>query len=85
MPARVSELLLDSTNPPSLSAIAKAEGLSKQTVFRLKQDPRVRWLRWTHGVCDGQKRVRFSTPRFCAAFFEPLSVDAESEILTNPI
>jgi putative DNA-invertase from lambdoid prophage Rac len=32
-------LALDSTNPPSLSTIAKAEGLSKQTVFRLKQDP----------------------------------------------
>jgi putative DNA-invertase from lambdoid prophage Rac len=30
---------LDSASPPSLSAIAKAEGLSKQTVFRLKQDP----------------------------------------------
>src|SRR5216684_7213385 len=33
-------LALDSANPPSLSAIAKAERLSKQTVFRLKQDPR---------------------------------------------
>ena len=32
-------LALDSTSTPSLSAIAKAEGLSKQTVFRLKQDP----------------------------------------------
>jgi putative DNA-invertase from lambdoid prophage Rac len=32
-------LALDSGSPPSLSAIAKAEGLSKQTVFRLKQDP----------------------------------------------
>jgi putative DNA-invertase from lambdoid prophage Rac len=32
-------LALDSASPPSLSAIAKAEGLSKQTVFRLKQDP----------------------------------------------
>jgi putative DNA-invertase from lambdoid prophage Rac len=32
-------LALDSGTPPSLSAIAKAEGLSKQTVFRLKQDP----------------------------------------------
>ena len=31
--------LFDSASPPSLSAIAKAEGLSKQTVFRLKQDP----------------------------------------------
>ncbi len=30
---------LDSASPPSLSAIAKAERLSKQTVFRLKQDP----------------------------------------------
>src|SRR5215471_9006085 len=33
-------LALDSASPPSLSAIAKVEGLSKQTVFRLKQDPR---------------------------------------------
>jgi putative DNA-invertase from lambdoid prophage Rac len=32
-------LALDSASPPSLSAIAEAEGLSKQTVFRLKQDP----------------------------------------------
>jgi hypothetical protein len=30
---------LDSASPPSLSAIARAERLSKQTVFRLKQDP----------------------------------------------
>jgi putative DNA-invertase from lambdoid prophage Rac len=30
---------LDSASPPSLSTIAKAERLSKQTVFRLKQDP----------------------------------------------
>ena len=32
-------LALDSASPPSLSAIGKAERLSKQTVFRLKQDP----------------------------------------------
>jgi DNA invertase Pin-like site-specific DNA recombinase len=32
-------LALDSASPPSLSAIAKTEGLSKQTVFRLKRDP----------------------------------------------
>jgi putative DNA-invertase from lambdoid prophage Rac len=32
-------LALDSASPPSLSAIAKAERVSKQTVFRLKQDP----------------------------------------------
>jgi putative DNA-invertase from lambdoid prophage Rac len=32
-------LALDSATPPSLSVIAKAERLSKQTVFRLKQDP----------------------------------------------
>src|SRR5215468_487979 len=32
-------LALDSASPPSLSAIAKVEGLTKQTVFRLKQDP----------------------------------------------
>jgi putative DNA-invertase from lambdoid prophage Rac len=29
-----------SASPPSLSAIAKAEGLTKQTVFRIKTDPR---------------------------------------------
>jgi putative DNA-invertase from lambdoid prophage Rac len=34
------KLALDSASPPSLSAIAKVEGLSKQTIFRLKQDPR---------------------------------------------
>jgi hypothetical protein len=33
------KLALDSASPPSLSVIAKAEGLSKQTVFRLKHDP----------------------------------------------
>jgi putative DNA-invertase from lambdoid prophage Rac len=33
------KLALDSASPPSLSAIAKVEGLTKQTVFRLKQDP----------------------------------------------
>jgi putative DNA-invertase from lambdoid prophage Rac len=32
-------LALDSANSPSLSVVAKAEGLSKQTVFRLKQNP----------------------------------------------
>jgi putative DNA-invertase from lambdoid prophage Rac len=32
-------LALEGASPPSLSAIAKVEGLSKQTVFRLKQDP----------------------------------------------
>jgi putative DNA-invertase from lambdoid prophage Rac len=32
-------LALDSASPPSLSVIATAEGLSKQTVFRLKHDP----------------------------------------------
>jgi len=32
-------LALDSARPPSLSVIAKAEGLSKQAVFRLKQHP----------------------------------------------
>ena len=32
-------LALDSASPPNLSVIAKAEGLSKQTVFRLKQNP----------------------------------------------
>jgi putative DNA-invertase from lambdoid prophage Rac len=32
-------LALDSASPPSLSAVAKTEDLSKQTVFRLKQDP----------------------------------------------
>ena len=32
-------LALDSAAPPGLSAIAKAVGLSKQTAFRLKQEP----------------------------------------------
>jgi DNA invertase Pin-like site-specific DNA recombinase len=32
-------LALDSASPPSLSVIAKAEGVSKQAVFGLKQDP----------------------------------------------
>jgi putative DNA-invertase from lambdoid prophage Rac len=32
-------LALNSASPPSLSVIAKAERLSKQTIFRLKQDP----------------------------------------------
>jgi putative DNA-invertase from lambdoid prophage Rac len=32
-------LALDSANPPSLSAIAMTEGVSKQAVFRLKQNP----------------------------------------------
>jgi putative DNA-invertase from lambdoid prophage Rac len=32
-------LALESASPPSLSAIAKAERLSKQTVFRVKHDP----------------------------------------------
>jgi putative DNA-invertase from lambdoid prophage Rac len=32
-------LALDTASPRSLSVIAKAEGLSKQTVFRLKQEP----------------------------------------------
>jgi putative DNA-invertase from lambdoid prophage Rac len=32
-------LALDSASPPSLSVIAEAEGLCKQAVFRLKQDP----------------------------------------------
>jgi putative DNA-invertase from lambdoid prophage Rac len=32
-------LALDSASPQSLSVIANAEGLSKQTVFRLKHDP----------------------------------------------
>ncbi len=35
---RITELLASST-PLSLGAIARAEGLTKQTVFRLKKDP----------------------------------------------
>ena len=31
--------LLNSPQPPSLGAIARAEGISKQTAFRIKQDP----------------------------------------------
>ena len=37
---------LDSASPPSLSAIARAERLSKQTVFRLKQDPQAALAAW---------------------------------------
>jgi putative DNA-invertase from lambdoid prophage Rac len=33
------KLALDTASPQSLSVIAKAEGLSKQTVFRLKREP----------------------------------------------
>jgi putative DNA-invertase from lambdoid prophage Rac len=32
--------LLDGPQPPSLGVIAGAEGISKQTAFRIKQDPR---------------------------------------------
>jgi DNA invertase Pin-like site-specific DNA recombinase len=39
-------LALNSASPPSLSAIARAERLSKQTVFRLKQDPRAALEAW---------------------------------------
>jgi DNA invertase Pin-like site-specific DNA recombinase len=35
---RITELLASST-PPSLGAIARAEGLTKQAVYRLKKDP----------------------------------------------
>jgi len=42
----VSGLAFDGASPPSLSAIAKVEGLSKQTVFRLKQDPRAALDAW---------------------------------------
>jgi putative DNA-invertase from lambdoid prophage Rac len=34
-----TRLALFGASPPSLSAIAKVEDVSKQTVFRLKQDP----------------------------------------------
>jgi putative DNA-invertase from lambdoid prophage Rac len=34
------------SSPPSLSVIAKAEGLSKQAVFRLKQDPQAALDAW---------------------------------------
>jgi putative DNA-invertase from lambdoid prophage Rac len=39
-------LALDGASPLSLSAIAKAEGLSKQAVFRLKQDPQAALEAW---------------------------------------
>jgi putative DNA-invertase from lambdoid prophage Rac len=39
-------LALDGASPPSLSIIAKAEDLSKQTVFRLKQDPQAALAAW---------------------------------------
>jgi putative DNA-invertase from lambdoid prophage Rac len=40
------KLALDSASPPSLSVIAKTEGLSKQTIFRLKQDPQAALDAW---------------------------------------
>jgi putative DNA-invertase from lambdoid prophage Rac len=39
-------LALASAAPPSLSAIARAEGSSKQAVFRLKQDPQAALAAW---------------------------------------
>jgi hypothetical protein len=39
-------LALDGASPPSLSAIAKAECLSKQTVFRLKLHPQAALAAW---------------------------------------
>jgi len=49
-------LALDSASPPNLSVIAKAEGLSKQTVFRLKQDPQAALARWRRGACSGGRK-----------------------------
>jgi hypothetical protein len=40
------KLALDSASPPSFSRTAKAEGLSKQTVFRLKQVPQAALDAW---------------------------------------
>jgi putative DNA-invertase from lambdoid prophage Rac len=40
------KLALDSASPPSLSVIAKAERLSKQTVSRLKHDPQAALDAW---------------------------------------
>ena len=58
-------LALDSASPPSLSAIARAEGISKQTAFRIKQDRWPQRPRWLHGACDARKRVRLgAAPRF---------------------
>jgi len=55
-------LALDSASPPSLSVIAKAEGLSKQTVFRLKQDPQVALAALDTGACDGRPSLMLSIP-----------------------
>jgi putative DNA-invertase from lambdoid prophage Rac len=71
-------LALDSASPPSLSVIAKAESLSKQTVFRLKPDP--------HAGCVGRVGLvmaesacvsRCYASMLRRVFFEPL--------LRNPI
>ena len=42
-------LALDNARPPSLSVVAKADGLSKQTVFKLKQDPQAAFAGWWRG------------------------------------
>ncbi len=53
---RITELLGSST-PPSLGAIARAEDLTKQTVFRLKKDPLAALALDTWG-CDWRARTR---------------------------
>jgi hypothetical protein len=73
-------LALDGASPPSLSAIANAEGLSKQTVFRLKQDPQAALAAlevWGHVMVARSNRE----PRF----FEPLFCPSQSETLPNSI
>src|SRR5215475_7145643 len=54
----VSGLAFDGASPPSLSAIAKVEGLSKQTVFRLRQDPRAALAVLDAWACDGARSIR---------------------------
>jgi putative DNA-invertase from lambdoid prophage Rac len=48
---RITELLA-SCKPPTLGAIARAEGLTKQTVYRLKKDPQAALLRWIDGASE---------------------------------
>jgi hypothetical protein len=55
-------LALDSASPPSLSVIAKAEGLSKQAVFRLKQDPLAALAAWGCDGCSINREPRSNEP-----------------------
>jgi hypothetical protein len=72
-------LLLDSASPPSLSAIAKVEGLTKQTVFRLKQDPQAALAALEAWGCDGCANVASVASVLRRRFFEPLLRPSQSE------